>query len=204
MPSVRMSPVVCTTIFTPPCAAYFSRSASITWYVTRSRTGSSSASPPDRMTRPGLLGKRAVGARILGVEIREPRREIGDDAREIALGLLHDRFQRTAHVGTEAILVAVLALAMARPGHHVVDRLHRQCRIRAAGKKRRIMQDTAPPIPGRADSLFPAVARRRPFLTRTGRAMPCARGPCGAEATSPASPSACAGPRRDPPAARAR
>jgi hypothetical protein len=59
--SVRMSPVVCTTTFTPPCAAYLSRRPSMTLYVTRSRTGSSSDSPPERITRPVFSGNAPSG-----------------------------------------------------------------------------------------------------------------------------------------------
>ena len=73
---------------------------------------------------PGLLRKRAVRLRIVEVAIGEALGEVGDDAREVALGLLHDRFELAADVRPEPVLVAVLALAVASPGHHVVDRFH--------------------------------------------------------------------------------
>ena len=38
----------------------------------------------------GLLGKRAVGPRIVEVAVREALGKVRDDAREVALGLLHD------------------------------------------------------------------------------------------------------------------
>ena len=58
----RRSPVVCITILTPPRPAYFAVSRSTTLYVTSKRSGSSSASPPERITRPVFSGSAPSSA----------------------------------------------------------------------------------------------------------------------------------------------
>ena len=72
----------------------------------------------------GLLGERPVGPRVVLVEVGHARGEMVDDARVVRLRLAHDGVQLAADVRPETFLVAVPALAVAGPGHHVVDRFH--------------------------------------------------------------------------------
>ncbi len=58
------------------------------------------------------------------IEPRHPLGQIGDDARKIRLRLGHDTFERVPRVGPETVLVAMAALAMARPAHDVIERFH--------------------------------------------------------------------------------
>ena len=74
---------------------------------------------------PDLLGKRAVGLRIVEVAVREALGKVIDDAREVRARLGDDPVERAAHIRTKAVFVAVLALAVAGPAHHVIEGFHR-------------------------------------------------------------------------------
>ena len=86
----------------------------------------------------------------------------------------HHRVERAAHVRPEAVLVAVLALAVAGPAHHVVEGFHSGLRSRTAIRDVRRMRQRATMVTsaavGRASGVVLTSAARRCRFGRPGRA----------------------------------